>query len=219
MAKFSASQLFSSSQRSSVRKGIAFIAAAAMLGVAVPAAAQFSAGYKFLEAIRKKDGNTVEEMLGVPGTTIVNARDVTSGDTALHIVVTRRDLTWITFLAAKGANVNARNGRGATPLQLAVGMGFTEGAELLLEKGARVDEPDSAGETPLISAVHRRDTGLMRLLLKAGASPDRADNSGRTARDYAALDGKGSPLITEIDTNAKPKGAAGPARGNYGPSF
>ena len=213
MAKYSASQLFSA------KKGIAFMAAAAMLGVAVPAAAQFSAGYKFLEAIRKKDGNTVQDMLDVPGTTIVNARDVTSGDTALHIVVARRDLTWITFLVAKGANVNARNGRGATPLQIAVGMGFVDGAELLLQQGARVDEPDAAGETPLISAVHRRDTGLMRLLLKAGASPDRADNSGRSARDYAALDGKGSALISEIDSNAKPKGAAGQPRGSYGPSF
>jgi hypothetical protein len=213
VAKVSARRLFSA------KKGVAMIAAAVMLGVALPAAAQFSAGYKFLEAIRKKEGNTVEEMLAVPGTTIVNARDVTSGDTALHIVVARRDLTWITFLAAKGANVNARNGRGVTPLQLAVGMGFPEGVELLLAKGARVDEPDAAGETPLISAVHRRDTGIMRMLLKAGANPDRADNSGRTARDYAALDGKGGTLITEIDTNAKPKGASGKSGGSYGPSF
>lgn len=213
MAKFSAGQLFS------VKKSIALIAAAAVLGVAMPAAAQFSQGYRFLEAIRKKDGNTVQEMLDVPGTTIVNARDVTSGETALHIVVARRDLTWITFLTAKGANVNARNGRGVTPLQLAVGMGFVEGAELLLAKGARVDEPDAAGETPLISAVHRRDTGLMRLLLKAGANPDRADNSGRSARDYAALDGKGGTLLTEIETHAKPKGTPSQSRGSYGPSF
>jgi hypothetical protein len=213
VAKFSVRQFLSA------RKGIAFVAAAAMLSVTLPAAAQFSAGYKFLEAIRKKDGNTVQEMLDVPGTTIVNARDVTSGDTALHIVVARRDLTWVNFLASKGANVNARNGRGATPLQLAVGMGFVEGVELLLASGARVDEADAAGETPLISAVHRRDTGLMRLLLKAGASPDRADNSGRSARDYAALDGKGGALLTEIETNAKPRAAAGSARGSYGPSF
>ena len=196
------------------------IAVAAALAVAMPAAAQFSPGYKFLEAIRKKDGNAVEEMLQVPGTPLVNTRDVTSGETALHIVTARRDLTWITFLLAKGANVNARNGRGVTPLQLAVGMGFTEGVELLIQQGARIDEPDSAGETPLITAVHRRDTGLIRLLLKAGANPDRSDNSGRSARDYAGLEGKGNPLLSEIETNAKPKGAAGaPTRGSYGPSF
>lgn len=199
------------------KMGIAFAAA---MAVATPAAAQFSQGYKFLEAVKKKDGSTVEGMLEVPGSTIVNTRDVTSGETALHIVTARRDLSWITYLTAKGANVNARNGRGVTPLQLAVSMGFTEGVELLIQKGARLDEPDSAGETPLITAVHRRDTGLMRLLLKAGANPDRADNSGRSARDYAGLEGKGNPLLTEIETSAKPKGAAGAvSRGSYGPSF
>ena len=41
---------------------------------------------------------------------------------------------------------------------------------------------------------------LIRLLLKAGADPDRADNSGRTARDYAALDGRNSPLLAEIES-------------------
>jgi uncharacterized protein len=199
--------------------GIACLAAAGLLAVATPAAAQFSMGYKFLEAIRKKEGNTVQEMLDVPGTTVVNTRDVTTGETALHIVTARRDLTWITFLVAKGANVNARNGRGVTPLQLAVGMGYVEGVDLLLQQGARVDEPNAAGETPLITALHRRDTGLMRTLLKAGANPDRADNSGRSARDYAKLDGAGSSLLTEIETSAKAGGARTQNRGSYGPAF
>lgn len=198
------------------------LALAAALVVTTPAAAQFSQGYKFLEAIRKKEANTVQEMLDVPGTQIVNTRDVTSGETALHIVTARRDLAWMQFLLGKGANANARNGRGATPLQLAVGLGFTEGVELLIAVKARVDEPDSAGETPLIAAVHRRDTTIMRQLLKAGANPDRADNSGRSARDYAGLEGKGNPLLAEIESNSKAGGKAGtaqaPAR-TYGPSF
>lgn len=195
------------------------VAVAGLLTGAVPAAAQFSPGYKFLEAVRKKDGNVVQEMLSLPGTTIINTRDVTSGETALHIVVDRRDLTWISYLISKGANVNARNSRGTTPLQLAVRTGFPEGVALLVQEGARVDESDAAGETPLIAAVHRRDLELMRLLLKAGADPDRADSSGRSARDYAALDGKGSSLLTEIETHAKPKAAAGQSRNSYGPSF
>lgn len=195
------------------------LALAATLVMATPATAQFSQGYKFLEAIRKKDGNVAQQMLDVPGTTVVNTRDVSSGETALHIVTARRDLTWMQFLLAKGANPNARNSRGATPLQLAVGMGFAEGTELLVQQRARVDEPDAAGETALIAAVHRRDTGIMRLLLKAGANPDRADNSGRSARDYAALEGHGNPLLAEIEANAKPKSAQGQSRGSYGPSF
>ena len=184
-----------------------------------PAQAQFSQGFKFLEAVRKKDGNKVEEALNEPGSTIVNTRDVTSGQTALHIVTQRRDLTWMSYLIGKGANVNARDSGGVTPLQLATSLGFMEGMELLVSSKARPDEPNAAGETPLISAVHRRNTGMMRILLKAGADPDRKDNSGRSARDYALMDGRSGPLITEIETNAKPRGERAGGGKVYGPSF
>ncbi len=192
---------------------------AALVALSAPAQAQFSDGYKFLEAIRKKDGGEVNKYLAEPGTTLVNTKDVTTGDTALHIVTGRRDLTWMSFLVGKGANVNARNVRGVTPLMVASAMGFVEGVELLISYQARVDDPDATGETPLISAVHRKDVTMMRLLLKAGADPDRADNSGRSARDYATLNGRGSNLLQEIETNAKPKTNAGQPRKVYGPSF
>jgi uncharacterized protein len=183
-----------------------------------PAAAQFSKSYKFLEAVRKKEGAKVEEALNEPGSTIVNTHDSTSGETALHIVTARRDLTWMNFLIAKGANVDSRDGRGATALQLAVSRNFPEGVDLLIERRARIDDPNSAGETPLISAVHLRNIAMMRALLKAGADPDRPDNSGRSARDYAQLEGR--VLVSEIETNAKPKSLrTAPARPSYGPKL
>ena len=183
-----------------------------------PAAAQFSDSYKFLEAVKKKDGDEVNQALSEPGTTIINTRDITSGQTALHLVTQRRDLTWMSFLISRGANVNLRDVKGVTPLVVAANLGFIEGVELLVEKGARVDESNNAGETPLISAVHNRNVAMMRILLKAGADPDRADNSGRTARDYALLDGKNSTLVNEIETNARPKGKGGAAK-TYGPKL
>ena len=198
-----------------------FIVAAAIVGcmaLAVPAQAQFSEGYKFLEAVKKKDGEKVTDALNEPGTQIVNTKDVTTGETGLHLVTARRDVTWMKFLVGHGANVNARDAKGTTPLVLAVNLGFLEGVDFLISAGAKVDESNNTGETPLISAIHRRDAALVRALLKAGANPDRPDNSGRSARDYAMLDGKTSAMMTEIDNAAK-GGAQAPVKATYGPSF
>jgi ankyrin repeat protein len=196
--------------------GMVLAALAGAMLLAGPAQAQFSDGYKFLEAVKKKDGGKVTELLNEPGSTVINARDLVTGQSALHLVTARRDDVWIRFLVAKGANPNTRDKKGVTPLVIASQLGFIEGVQALIEAGARVDEANDAGETPLMSAVHRRDITMMRILLKAGADPERSDNSGRSARDYAALDD--STLVAEIDKNAKPKAQrAGAAV--YGPTF
>lgn len=197
------------------------LALAAPLGLAVlpaPALAQFSESYKFLEAVKKKEGTEVTDMLAKGSPNLINTRDVTSGETALHIVTTRRDLTWMRFLIERGANVNARDVRGVTPLVIACNLNFTEGVDLLVESGARVDESNNSGETPLITAVHNRNLPLMRILLKAGADPDRADNSGRTARDYARLAGNPA-LLSTIESEAKPKAKPGQGPQIFGPKL
>lgn len=183
-----------------------------------PAAAQFSDSYKFLEAVKKKEGQEVTDMLADGSPNLINTRDVSTGDGGLHIVTTRRDLAWMEWLIAKGANVNARNNRGVTPLVMATNLGFIEGVELLIANGARVDETNNAGETPLITAVHNGNMPLIRILLKAGADPDRADNSGRSAREYARLGGNTS-VLNVIASDAKLKPKPGEAAKTYGPKF
>ncbi len=189
-----------------------------MLALPVPAAAQFSESYKFLEAIKKKEGQEVTDMLADGGPNLINTRDISSGEGALHIVTARRDLTWMQFLIARGANVNIRDNRGVTPLVVATNINFVEGVELLISSGARVDDTNNAGETPLITAVHNRNIPLVRLLLKAGADPDRADNSGRSAREYAKLDSNVA-LLNVIESDAKPKPKPGEGLKSYGPTF
>ena len=172
-------------------------------------------GYKFLEAVKDRDGTEVTRMIEEPGSVLINTRDVTSGETALHIVAQRRDAVWLRFLLAKGANPNIADKNGTTPLQLAAQLGFADGVEILADRGAAVDVPDSTGETPLISAVHRRDSGLVKLLIEKGASADRADNSGRTARDYAVLMGARSDMLDVIERAEADRGEVAET---YGPS-
>jgi len=213
--RFGSARKMSISNRFAVRL-LPSLAVIAML--ASPAQAQFSDSYKFLEAVRKKEGEKVETALAEPGSTIVNTRDVSTGRTALHIVSERRDIVWLRYLIAKGANVNIADKNGTTPLQVATGLGWNDGAEELVAAKAQVDQPTDAGETPLIAAVHQRNTALMRILLEAGANPDRADNSGRSARDYAMLEGGNSQVVNTITTYAKKTGAQ-KATAVYGPTL
>jgi len=190
-----------------------------VFGAAEPAAAQMMGeGYKFLQAIRERDGEAVTKATDPSkGGTIINTQDYSTGDTGLHIVTQRRDLDWLSFLLARGADTNKANNAGAHPLDLAVGLGWVEGAQLLLQQGARADTPGAGGETPLILAVHRKDLAMVRLLIRFGANPNRADVSGRTARDYAALLGPDSLIASEVA--AASKAAAARKAQTYGPSF
>jgi ankyrin repeat protein len=177
--------------------------AAAMLAAA-PAAAQFTESYKFLKAVRDGDGAKVQEALDSPGSTLVNTKDYTSGEAALHIVVKRRDSTWLGFLLGKGAQPDVRDGQGNTPLALASQLGFADGVQQLLSRGAKVDLENAQGETPLILAVHNRDLVTTRLLLTAGANPKKADRiAGKSARDYATEDRRAAAILKIID-DAKP---------------
>jgi len=199
-----------------IASAILMLLAAAL---AIPAAAQFqSEGYQFLEAVKDREGDAATDMLSKPGTQLVNTRDVTSGDTGLHIVVARSDALWIRFLLQRGADPNIRNKKGLTPLQLATALSFTEGVEALIKGGANVNVNDQTGETPLIAAVHSRNVALVRLLLEKGALPDHNDNSGRSARDYVDLM-SGNTLLLQEFADADAKRAEAGTKRDYGPSF
>ena len=188
----------------------------ALAMLASPVSAQrTSDGYKFIKAVRDRDGDVATQMLDEPGTTIVNARELATGETALHAVVQRRDLTWTRFLLQRGANPNIADKNGVYPIQLAAQLGFIEGVERLIQGGADVDVSNTTGETPLISAVHRRDLKLIEILVVNGANPDRSDNSGRTARDYAMLMGARSGVMDAIEKGEGDKEEEGEA---YGPN-
>lgn len=192
------------------------MAALVMATAAVPAAAQqlVSDSYSFLKAVRDRDGTKVTELLDKPGaTTLAGARDRNTGETALHIVAKRRDLTWLRFMLAKGAPVNSRDDQGMTALMVAAQLGWAEGVQQLIEVGGTVDQANDRGETPLILATQARSLPVVNILVAQGADPRKTDNvAGMSAIDYATRDGR-SPVVLRALQEAKPgpkKAVAGP---------
>jgi len=201
-----------------LRKLAVFAMAAGALALAAPVSAQlYSDAYKFLQAVKNKEGDEATQMLNEPGSTVVNSRDLTSGETALHLTIARRDLVWTRWIMQEGGNPNIADNTGATPLIRAVEIGFIEGVDALIAGGAHVDVANRTGETPLIAAVHTRNIPLMQVLLRAGADPDRTDNAGRSARMYASERIAGDRVLAVIEELARPSGER--ERRNYGPSF
>lgn len=189
------------------------LAAFALIVAAAPAAAQFqSEGYKFLQAVRDSKSNDVIAALNRPGSQIVNTRDVTTGEAALHITVRRGDVPYTTFLLQKGADPNIRDNRSNTPLLLAIQSGHAELIPLLVAGRANVNLASNAGVTPLILATQLRNADAVRALLTAHANPDQRDYNGQSARDYATHDtraGAIARLFAETPQQAAPA-VAGP---------
>ena len=189
--------------------GLAVVAAMAM-----PAQAQFSDGYNFLKSIRDRDGQKVTDFINKPGSgaVLINTRDGSTGEGALHIVTKRRDVTWLSFLLAKGANPDMRDGDGNTALMLSSQLGFAEGLSLLIDRRAQIDLANNRGETPLMRAVQNRDIATVRTLLAAGANPNKADtSSGLTARQFAERDLRSAAIVKAMDdVKPRPKAKVGP---------
>ena len=178
-----------------------------------PAQAQFRGGYAFLQAVENRDGTKATEALK-DDPSFINTRNPDTGQTALIIVTKRRDISWLRFLLAKGADPSIGDRQGVTPLMHAALINFTDGAEELLKEKAPVDQANRRGETALILAVQSKNVGMVRLLVKRGANPDKADHvAGMSARAYAKRDDRTGQIVALLD--AKPDG---PTR-DLGPKF
>ena len=181
------------------------VLAALVATLALPATAQQqSASYKFLQAVRDAKADEVTKALEEPGSRIVDTRDVSSGEGAVHIVVKRGDITYLRYLLQRGANPDLRDGQGNTPLLLAVNGGQEPMIALLKAANANVNLANTRGETPLILAVQRRDLTMARELIADGADPDQTDTiAGMSARDYAHSDTRSTAMAKLIDETPK----------------
>jgi ankyrin repeat protein len=106
------------------------------------------------------------------------------GTTALHWAAYRDDLESAELLLAAGANVNAANDLGATPLWNA-STNAAAVAKRLLEAGANPTLALLAGETPLMAAARAGQAEVAALLLAKGANANARGPRGQTALMWA----------------------------------
>ncbi len=113
-----------------------------------------------------------------------------AGDTPLHVAAAAYQRDIAEELVSRGANVSAKNRRGAEPLHYAAD--GTPGSptwnpdaqravvEFLIGAGADPNTADTSGVTPLHRAVRTRCTPAVRALLSNGADALRKNKSGST---------------------------------------
>ena len=120
---------------------------------------------------------------------------VYEGDTALHAAGFSYDPEMARELIGRGADIRARNRRGAEPLHAAV-IGVPGSASWnptrqravilsLIEAGADPNAAAAGGVTPLHRAVRNRCSAAVEALLSAGAGPRLQTDGGSTAADLA----------------------------------
>lgn len=129
------------------------------------------------------------------------------GDTALHMAAAAYQPLIVEKLIAMGADVRARNRRGAEPLHYAVDGGpelpaWSPGAQskiiaILVGAGANPNALDKNGVAPLHRAVRNRCAAAVAALIAGGANPRTPNKSGSTPMLLAAQNtgrsGSGSP--------------------------
>jgi len=124
---------------------------------------------------------------------------------ALADAVQRGDTTAVRSLLAQNAEVDAKQGDGATALHWAAYRNDAETATALIRAGADVRAANDHGVTPLALAARNGNAGIIAQLLTAGVDPNdprQAVNSGETPLMLAARAGQVDAVEILADAGA-----------------
>ena len=132
---------------------------------------------------------------------------VRAADLRLPDAAEQRDGEAVRSLLAQKADVNERQGDGATALHWAAHWNDRETAELLIQAGANVNGANDNGVTPLLLACVNGSAPMVETLLRAGADANAALPTGETPLMKAARTGNAETvkllLAAGANVNAK----------------
>jgi len=146
----------------------------------------------------------------------VNATD-SDGSTALHWAVRADELEVASQLIRAGADANAENRLGVTPLYLAAQNGNAAMIQKLLAAGAKADQVDRAtGESILMVVIRAGSTDSVRALLSSGANPNLAEPQLRVTPLMLAAESGNADIVRALlgrgaDVHARTRTGATPA--------
>eukprot|EP00026_Physarum_polycephalum_P007897 Phypoly_transcript_07968.p1 GENE.Phypoly_transcript_07968~~Phypoly_transcript_07968.p1 ORF type:complete len:522 (+),score=112.25 Phypoly_transcript_07968:235-1566(+) len=98
-----------------------------------------------------------------------NIKETKRGTTALLYAVFNRKTANISKLLQAGANPNAQDSSGLTPLHMACGRGLLEEAQLLVSAGGSININDSNGESPADYAKNTFGTKALHVAIQSQA--------------------------------------------------
>jgi uncharacterized protein len=182
-------------------------AAAVVVALAPGARAQldlnpFGAYYKNIpRAAKANDVGKVRQLLGDGASP--NQTDEDGATTGMHVSAASGNLQIMAILYKAGADINARDAVGDSPLDLAAEHDQLQAAKLLLEMKARVNDQDKNGMTALMFAAKIGDIEMVRAMLEAGANPTVSDYTGRDAVGWAQESHR--PLVVQALRSAQAK--------------
>lgn len=100
------------------------------------------------------------------------------------------DVALLQRLLAAGADLDARDHRGYSPLMLAAYSGNGEAFDCLLAAGADVNSADDGGNSVLMGACFKGHLDIIHKLLAAGADATAKNAAGVDAHGFAVLFGR-----------------------------
>jgi len=148
-----------------------------------------------------KTGKNLETAREVVAEGKVNMKDM-DGDTSLHYAAGEGNLEVTKYLVEHGANIEAANKWGNTPILAAVIGRKLETSRYLVEQGVNIHVTNEWGITPLISAASRGELEIIKLLIANGADIEAKSDKGNTALMWASRSGHVNAVRYLVDMGA-----------------